>query len=93
MTDEAPEASSELPQPNFLMLVSNFATQAMIELGEIKNPITNKKELAADRAKFTIDMLQMIRDKTVGNLAPDEQRFVDAALYELRLKYVALFRA
>jgi hypothetical protein len=93
MTGEEPETSRELPQANFLMLVSNFATQAMIELGEIKNPITNQKECAADRAKFTIDMLQVIRDKTTGNLSAEEQRFVDAALYELRLKYVALFRA
>jgi Domain of unknown function (DUF1844) len=90
--EEAKEAEGALPEPNFLMLVSNFATQAMIELGEIKNPITNKKELAADRAKFTIDMLQVIRDKTYGNLAADEQKFLDAALYELRLKYVGLFK-
>jgi hypothetical protein len=84
---------AELPPANFLMLVSNFATQALIELGEIKNPITDKKELAPDRAKFTIDMLQVIRDKTKGNLTSDEQKFVDGALYELRMKYVSLFTA
>jgi hypothetical protein len=82
----------ELPEPNFLMLVSNFATQALIELGEIKNPITKQTERAPDRAKFTIDMLQVIRDKTRNNLAPEEQKFVDAALYELRMKYVQFFK-
>jgi hypothetical protein len=96
MTQEEEEpheaAGAELPEPNFVMLVSNFATQALIELGEVKNPITKKVERAPERAKFTIDMLQVIRDKTRNNLTPEEQRFVDAALYELRMKYVALFK-
>ena len=90
MTEAQPETA--LPEPNFLMLVSNFATQALIELGEIKNPITNKSERAPERAKFTIDMLQVIRDKTAGNLTAEEQSFADSALYELRLKYVSLFK-
>ena len=81
-----------LPPPTFLMLVSNFATQAMIELGEIKNPITDRQERAPERAKFTIDMLQLLRDKTEGNLTPEERRLMDAALYELRLKYVAAIK-
>jgi Domain of unknown function (DUF1844) len=91
--EQEEEASAELPEPNFVMLVSNFATQALIELGEIKNPITKQVERAPERAKFTIDMLQVIRDKTKNNLSPEEQRFVDGALYELRMKYVALFKA
>jgi hypothetical protein len=99
MTDPETEEEGEekaggaLPEPNFVMLVSNFATQALIELGEIKNPITKQTERAPDRAKFTIDMLQVIRDKTRNNLTPEEQKFVDAALYELRMKYVAMFKA
>lgn len=92
MTEEEHEKESpELPEPNFVMLVSNFATQALIELGEIKNPITKQTERAPERAKFTIDMLQVIRDKTKNNLTSEEQRFVDGALYELRMKYVSLF--
>jgi hypothetical protein len=91
--DEQEPASAELPDPNFVMLVSNFATQALIELGEIKNPITKQTERAPERAKFTIDMLQVIRDKTKNNLTPEEQRFVDGALYELRMKYVSMFKA
>jgi hypothetical protein len=92
MTDTAESASGDLPKPNFTFLVSHFATQALIELGEIKNPVTQKQTAAPDRAKFTIDLLQVIRDKSAGNLAADEQRFVEAALYELRLKYVALVK-
>lgn len=91
MTDED-EGSRELPEPNFVMLISNFATQALIELGEIKNPITKQTERAPERAKFTIDMLQVIRDKTKNNLSSEEQKFVDGALYELRMKYVQLFK-
>ena len=57
MTDpETEESGGELPEPNFVMLVSNFATQALIELGEVKNPITKQTERAPERAKFTIPM-------------------------------------
>lgn len=87
-----PDDGGALPSPTFTFLVSNFATQALIELGEIKNPVTQTKGVAPDRAKFTIDLLQVIRDKTAGNLDAAEQKFVDAALYELRLKYVGIVR-
>jgi hypothetical protein len=88
----AEPGAERLPAPTFAMLVSNFATQAMMELGEIENPISGRKERAPNRAKFTIDMLELLREKTAGNLAAEEQRFIDAALYELRLRYVAIVK-
>ena len=95
MTEEEEQEAdpAELPEPNFVMLISNFATQALIELGESTTPITKQTETAPQRAKFTIDMLQVIRDTTKNHLTPEEQRFVDGALYELRMKYVSMFKA
>jgi hypothetical protein len=39
-------------------------------------------------AKQTIDILALLRDKTKGNLAPDEAQLLDSLLYDLRMKYV-----
>ena len=77
-----------LPAPTFTLLVSNFATQALMELGEIANPITKRAEFAPERAKFTIDLLSVLKEKSAGNLTPEEERFLDGALFELRMKFV-----
>jgi hypothetical protein len=89
--DEADDEEANengLPAPSFMLLVSNFGTQALMELGEIPNPITKRAEFAPHRAKFTIDLLEIIKEKTSGNLEPEEERFLDGALFELRMKYV-----
>jgi hypothetical protein len=77
-----------LPPASFSILVSNFATQALMELGELENPVTKRKEFAPERAKFTVDLLEVMKEKTKGNLEPEEERFLDGALFELRMKYV-----
>lgn len=87
MTDPAPKKGA-LPKPSFVLLVSNFATQALMELGEIENPVTKRSEFAPERAKFTIDLLELVKEKTQGNLEKEEERFIDGALFELRMKYV-----
>lgn len=91
MSDEDLDDDAEergLPEPTFRLLVSNFATQALMELGEIPNPITKRSEFAAERAKFTIDLLEVVKEKTRGNLDDEDERFLDGALFELRMKYV-----
>ena len=90
--EEQEEESRGLPSPSFQFLVSNFATQALIELGEVANPVTKETAFAPARAKFTIDLLEVVREKTDGNLEAGEKRFLDGALYELRMKYVAKLR-
>ena len=90
---EEPDAQPEgqetaLPDPDFKMLIAQFGAQAMMELGEIQNPISGKSEVSLTRAKFTIDVLQLIKDKTEGNLTPEEMQYVDGVLYELRTKFV-----
>ena len=87
---ESQTAGDELkfPPPTFQLLAAQFATQAMMELGEVQNPITGKSEVSLPRAKFTIDMLQIIKDKTQGNLSPEELQYLDGALYELRMRFM-----
>lgn len=77
-----------LPDASVQELIGIFVTQALFQLGELPNPITKKTETNLAHAKHTIDMLQVIKDKTSGNLSPEEQKLLDTQLYDLRMRYV-----
>ena len=73
---------------NFLTYLTSMGYQAMIFLGEVPNPMTGQQEKNLRQAKFLIDTLLMMRDKTKGNLTAQEESFLGGTLYELQLKYV-----
>jgi len=75
---------------NFMNYVTSLGYQAMIFLGEIPNPMTNELEKNLDQAKFLIDTLIMIKEKTKGNLNPQEDNMINATTYELEMKFVEL---
>ena len=73
---------------NFLNYATSLALQAMIFLGEIPNPLAEDKvEVNLKQAKFLIDTLLLLRDKTKGNLTKEED-FLNMSLYELQMKFV-----
>jgi hypothetical protein len=80
--------TSQIPDPTFETLVSTFATQAAMGLGQIPNPVTNKAEEDLRHAKFAIDMLQLLEEKTQGNRTADEDKFLADLLYQLRMVYI-----
>ena len=76
-------------EPDFNIFVSSLSMQTLIFLGEIDNPITHKKEENLNQAKYIIDTLNMLKEKTKGNLTGNEANLIDNVLYELRMKYTA----
>ena len=79
-----------IPQePDFNFFVTTLAIQASIFMGEVPNPVTNKKEEDLPQAKFIIDTLGMLKEKTKGNLTQEEANLIENVLYELRMQYVA----
>ena len=77
-----------IPEASFSLFTSSLVTQALISLGEVENPFSKKSEQNLDQAKFTIDTLEIIREKTKGNLTEDEAKLLDTALYDLRMGYI-----
>lgn len=73
---------------NFLNYVMSLGYQAMIFLGEVPHPMTGKSEKNLRQAKFLIDTLQLLKDKTKGNLTSQEDQMLSSSLYELQMKYV-----
>ncbi len=76
-------------EPDFIFFVTSLSLQASIDLGVVPNPATNKKEENLVQAKFLIDTLGMLKEKTKGNLTPEETNFMENVLYELRMQYIA----
>jgi hypothetical protein len=72
----------------FHHLVAMFQTLALQQLGKLVNPITGRLERDLHQAKITIDMLQMLRSRTLGNLEQSERMILERALMELQMNYV-----
>lgn len=85
---EADQQPQEMPEVNFKFFLTSLGMQAWISLGAIPNPMTDKTEENPGQAKFIIDSLQMLQEKTKGNLDKEEAEIFENLLYELRLAYV-----
>lgn len=72
----------------FVQLVLGLQQAAMVALGKLKNPVSDRIERNLEAARATIDTLAALEARTRGNLQPDEQRALAAALADLRLNYV-----
>jgi len=85
-TDEAKESAEpeQKEAPPFVEFVSMLATQAMLALGVIAP--RDAKEVVVDivQAKYFVDTLMMLRDKTKGNLTPEEQGPLTEAIAQMQ---------
>lgn len=76
------------PEVDFLGFILSLSTTAMYHFGDIPDPYTQKSEKNLAAAKQTIDILDMIREKTRGNLDEQEKELLEEALYELRMRFI-----
>ena len=72
----------------FITLVSSLTSQAWIQLGKMKNPVSDKIEKNLEAASMSIDMLTMIQDKTKNNLDEYESKLLEQSLNDLRMNFV-----
>lgn len=72
----------------YLQLLYLLHHSAMQELGKITNPMTEKVEQNLEQANQAIEMLEMLKEKTKGNLLEELAKTQEMMLSELRLNYV-----
>jgi len=77
------------PNPNFPYFVSSLGMQALLALGEIPDPDTGEKRADLGQARHLIDIIQMLQDKTKGNLSKEEAQMLSDLVYELQMKFVS----
>ena len=85
---EAESKSETYHKPTFSIFLSSLGMQAMIAMGKLANPATGKTETNHEQARFLIDTLEIIQEKTKNNLTPDEQTLINDYLFNLRMMYV-----
>ena len=81
--------AEELPQARFDLFVSGLAMEALIALGEVPHPTTRKQSANLPHAKYLIDLLGVLEEKTQGNLLVEEEKLLKDALYQLRMRYLS----
>ncbi len=86
--EEAGQHETILPEINFTNFLLSISTSALIQLGELEDPISQKKMKNLPLAKQTIDLIGMLKEKTKGNLAPEEAKLIENLLFDLRMRYV-----
>jgi len=81
-------AGEEMSQARFDLFVSGLAMEAFIALGDIPHPATRKQAANLPQAKYLIDLLGILEEKTRGNATAEEQKLLGDALYQLRMRYL-----
>lgn len=83
----------ELPPADFRSILESFVSQAMMYMGAYADPQTGRPVVSLEYAKFQIDLLGVLEQKTKGNLTPEESSDLSRVLHALRMQYVELSRA
>ena len=83
-----PEAEEGEPSERFAMLVSYLSTTAMFQLGLLPGPGGEYIPSDLANASRTIDLLEVLQEKTRGNLTGQESKLLDEVLYELRMTFL-----
>lgn len=91
-TEDGGDESFPLPPASFATLVSSLATQAIAALGQIPDPVERKPVVRLDIARHVIDTLDVLEQKTKGNLTADEAKMLSNLLHELRMVFVHVQR-
>ena len=94
--EEIPE-DEELPgesdPSSFVNFTMSLASQAAAALGAMPHPVTGQRSLDLDIAKHWIDTMAMLREKTKGNLHPQEEKLLVGLLSDLRMQFIQLSQA
>ena len=89
MAEPPPESEhAGPPEVDFPFFVSTLGMQALVALGEVPNPGTGEKHADLANAKYLIDVLAVLSQKTKGNLTKEEAAMMQDLLYELQMKFV-----
>ncbi|MDR1613247.1 MAG: DUF1844 domain-containing protein [Planctomycetota bacterium] len=77
-------------EASFLQLLGGMAVQTLVHLGQMTNPMTKDMGVDLPNAKYSIDILAILQEKTKGNLTPGETEYLQNILRDLRLQYVSI---
>ena len=90
-TPQEPDSQQPTGPPEgsrFAEFVAGLAMQAMMAMGQMPNPNTGVATENLGEAKYLVDIIGMLQEKTKGNLNPEEAAAIEETVYSLRMVYV-----
>lgn len=82
-----------MDQPlTFSTFILSLSSSALVSLGELPDPITKEKKVDLAMARQTISLIEILKEKTKGNLTEEEEKLIDSTLCDLKLKYVEVVK-
>ena len=85
--------AGRMPAVDFATFILSLFHSARVHLGDAPNPGDGSSSLHLPLARQTIDLLTLLQDKTRGNLGGEEERLLEQALYDLRMRYVEVSKS
>ena len=85
---EPGQRPGELPPADFRALVGTLASQAIMGLGAFGDSKTGRVVIDLGTARFSIDLLGVLEEKTKGNISQEEAKELEQTLAELRARFV-----
>ncbi len=82
------ELKEFLPPLDFSSIIFPFYTQALVKLGLMEDPLKSGAAENLDFAKRLIDLLDLLKTRTQGQLQPDEETFLESCLAQLKMSYL-----
>jgi len=89
-TQSTEQESPKLPPVDFSAFIAELGTTALAYLGGFQNPETKEVFVDLEMAKRTIDTIDLLKEKTRGNLTAPESNLLDNTLYNLRMTYIRI---
>lgn len=88
----SPASEESSRSVSFAEFLTSLGVQSLTHMGEIENPATGQKTKNLQAAQEIIDLLILLKEKTKGNLTPDEQSLLTHLLAELEIRFVESVR-
>jgi hypothetical protein len=81
-------APERFPEPDFKVFLAGLYTQTLVALGGLEHPESHERAANLPEARYLIDTINMLKQKTQGNLTGDEDTYLSSLLHDLRMRYV-----
>lgn len=81
---------NEKIEASFSVLIMSIASSAIMAMGLAPNPQNGEVSKDKNLARFNIDLLVVLQQKTKGNLTGDEAKFLENLISDLQMKYVSI---
>ena len=82
-------SDDRVPTASFLNFLGGLASQALMQFGELPNPMSGERTANLAYARYTVQLLEVLRDKTNGNRTPEEDQYLVAMLVDFHRRLAA----